>query len=125
MVDRPVRKNRPAVYKLAGYRPKDTRVIGTDAVVAHDEVTILGNAHGAVIAHVFVLRRDVRFIDGAPVDINDALANLDIFAWQTDDPLDERLRMVERIPEDDNIAALNGLEAVDKFVDENALLIRE
>jgi len=30
-----------------------------------------------------------------------------------------------RIPEDNHVAAVNGLEAVDKFVDEDALLVGE
>ena len=125
MIDRPVRKNRSAVNKLAGHSAKNARVIRTDAVVAHDEVTIFRNADGTVIARVFVLRRHVRLVDGAPVDINDALANLDIFAGQTNDAFNKRLRMVQRIPEDDNIAALNGFEPINKFVDEDAFLIRE
>src|SRR5437868_4962097 len=33
--------------------------------------------------------------------------------------------MVERIPENHHVAALNRLEAVDKFVDEDAFLVRE
>jgi hypothetical protein len=33
--------------------------------------------------------------------------------------------MVERIPENDDVAALDGLEAINEFIDEDALLIGE
>jgi len=33
--------------------------------------------------------------------------------------------VIERIPEHDDVSALNRLEAVDKFVDENAFLVGE
>lgn len=125
MIDRPISKNGTTVNELAGNGAKDARVIGADAVVPHNEIAVLGDAEWAVVAHVFVLRGDVRFVDSAAVDVDDALANLDIFAGQTDDAFDERFRMVERIPENDDIAALNRLEAIDKFVNEDALLIGE
>jgi len=125
MIDRPIGKNGASINELAGNGAKNARVIGADAVVAHDEIAVLGDAEWAVVAHVFILRRDVRLVDGAAVDIDDALANLDIFSRKTDDAFDERFRMIERIPENNNIAALNRLEAVDKFIDEDALLIGE
>ena len=60
-----------------------------------------------------------------PFDVDDALANFHGFAGQADDALDEGFGAVQRIPEDDDVAALDGLEAVDKFVDEDALLVGE
>src|SRR5271169_6495972 len=33
--------------------------------------------------------------------------------------------MVQRIPEHDNVASLNGLEAINEFVDEDAFLVGE
>jgi hypothetical protein len=125
MIDRPVRKHGAAVNKFAGDGAEDARVIRADAVIAHDEVHVFRNAHRAVVAHVLVLRGNVRLVDGVAVDIHDALSNFNIFARQTDDPLDERFRMVEWIPENDNVAALDGLETIHKFVDEDAFLIGE
>ena len=125
MIDRPIGKDGASINELAGNGAKDTRIIGADAVIAHDEIAVFGDAERAVVAHVFVLRRDVRLVDGAAVDINDALANFDILAGQTDDAFDERFRMVKRIPENNDIASLNRLEAIDKFIDKDALLVGE
>src|SRR5207248_9613494 len=77
------------------------------------------------IAEVLVLRRNVRFRNYFAVDVDGALANFDSFARQTDDTLDERFRVIERIPEHHDVAAVNGLEAVDKFIDKDALLVGE
>src|SRR5579859_964110 len=59
------------------------------------------------------------------IDVDDALANFHLLSRQTNDPFDERFRAVERIPKDDDVAPLNGLEAINKFVDKDALLIGE
>src|SRR5271170_4478745 len=50
---------------------------------------------------------------------------LDSLARQSHHTLDKRLRAVERIPENHHIAALDWLEAINKFIDENSLLIRK
>src|SRR5882672_2374044 len=94
-------------------------------MVAHHEIAVLGHAHRTKIAEVFVLRRNVRFGDHFIVDVDRAAADLHSFAGQSDDALDEGLRAVQRIPEDHDVAALNGLEAVNEFVDEDALLVGE
>jgi len=125
MIDRPVRKDRASVDKFAGDGAEDARVIGADTVIAHDKIHVVRNAERAVVAHIFVLRGNVRLVNGVAVDIDDALANLDAFSRKTDDALDERFRMVERIPENDDVATMNRLEAINKFVDEDALLIGE
>ena len=125
MINRPVRKNRAAINKLAGHRAEHARVIRAYAVVTHDEVAVFGDTDRPKIAHILVLRRDVRLIDRPPIDIHDALPNLNIFAGQADDALNERFRVVQRIPENHDIAPLNGLKPIDKFVDENTLLVRQ
>ena len=94
-------------------------------MVAHHKVTVFGDAKRAEVAHVFVLRGDVRLIDGVAVDVDDALPNFDTFARQSDDALDKRFRMVERVPENDDVAPMNRLETIHKFVDEDALLVGE
>ena len=125
MVHRPVRKNRAPINKLAGHRAEHARIIRADAVIAHNEVAVFRDSDRAKVAHVLVLRWDVRFIDGMAVHIDDALPDLDTFSGQSDDAFDERFRMVERIPENNNIAALNRFEPVDKLVDKNAFLVGE
>jgi hypothetical protein len=92
-------------------------------VVAHHKVAILGNAERAKVAHVFVLRGHIRLINGVAVDVDDPLPNLDAFPRQSDDAFDERFRMVERIPENYNVAPLDRFEPIDKLIDENALLV--
>jgi hypothetical protein len=123
MVHRPIGENGAAVNKFAFDRAEHARVVRTDAMVAHHEITVFRHAHGTEIAHVLVLHRDVRFEYGVAVDVNDALTNLDALSRQTDDALYERFRTVERIPENDDVATLNRLEAINEFVDEDALLV--
>src|SRR4029077_7904338 len=125
MVDGPISKDSAAINEFAIHWAENARVVGTDAVITHDEVAVLGDADRTKIAQVLVLRGDVRLLNRVAIDIDDALANFHLFARQTDDALDERFRTVERVPEDDDVATLDGLEAIDKFVDENALLIGE
>src|ERR1700676_1836209 len=125
MIDRPVGEDGAAVNKLAGDGAKNARVIRAYAMVAHHEVTVLGDADGAIVAHVFVLCGHVRLVNRPPVDVDAALAHFHIFAGQTDDALDERFRVVERIPENDDIGALESLEGIKKFVYEDAFLIGE
>lgn len=125
MIDGPVRENGPAIYIFAGHGAKHARIVGADAMVAHDEVTVFGDANGAEVADVFVLRRNVRLRNRVTINIDDALTDFDLFSRQADDALDERLGAVERIPENDDVAALDGLEAINKFIDEDAFLVGE
>src|SRR5882724_11329590 len=94
-------------------------------MVAHDEIAVLRHAHRTKITEVFVLRRNVRLGNHFIVDVNRTAADFHRFAGQTDDALDEGLGAVQRIPENDDVAALDGLKAVNKFVDEDAFLVGE
>src|SRR5713101_2093828 len=125
MIHRPVGKYRAAVDVAVGDRPKDTRIVGTDAVIAHDKIAVTGNAHGAVIAHIFILRGDVGLGDRLAVDVDHAVANLHSFTRQTNHAFYEGFRAVQRVPEDHHVSALDGFEPVDEFVDEDALLVGE
>jgi hypothetical protein len=125
VVDGPVSKYSPAIDELAVDRPEHTRIVGTDAMVAHHEIVATLECSRAVVANIGVLRRDVRLGDFAAVDIYDAAANLYSLSRKSDDALDEGLGMIHRIPEHDDVAAVDGLEAVNEFIDEDALLIGE
>jgi len=57
------------------------------------------------------------------VNVNDAVANFHRFSRKADDAFDKRLGAIEGIPEDDDVAAVDGLKAVDELIDEDALLI--
>src|ERR1700723_1442220 len=52
-------------------------------------------------------------------------AQLNRFARQSNHALNKRFRMVQRIPENHYVAALDRREPVHKLVDENALLIAQ
>src|SRR5271167_1028463 len=125
MIHGPVSKNGAPIDIAAGYRAKYTRIVGTDAMVTHHEIAVARHADGSEIADVFVLRRNIGFRHHLFVDVDGAAPNFHNFARQSNHALDERFRAIQRIPEDHDIAALNRLETVDKFVDEDAFLVGE
>src|SRR6266704_7017889 len=94
-------------------------------MIAHDEVHVTRNSYRTIVAQVFVLRWNVWFRERLAVHINDAAANLYHFVGQRNDAFDERLAAIERIPEDNHVAALNRLKPINKLVDEDALLVGE
>jgi hypothetical protein len=125
MIDRPIGKNCPAIDKPAGHRTEHARIIRADAVVAHHKIAVARHTLRAEVAEVLVLRRHIRLGQRLAINIHDSLANLDHLAGQADHALDERFCAIQRIPEDDHVAAFDGLEAIDKLIDEDALLIGE
>src|SRR6202030_1198304 len=76
VVHGPVGKNGAAINKLAGHRPKNAGIVRADAMVSHDEITVLGNFHGAEVGDIGVLRRHIRLGDKLPVDIEQAVAGI-------------------------------------------------
>src|SRR5437016_13698503 len=122
MIDGPIGKYGAPVNIPALDRSENARIVGADAMIAHDEVAVLRNVHQRKIAQVLVLRRNIRLGYKFSVDVHSALAYFHRFARQTDHAFDEGLRAIEGIPKDDHIAALDGLEAVGESVDENTFL---
>src|SRR5579862_642715 len=94
-------------------------------MISHHKVTVIGDLCRREVAQVFVLRRNVWLGEGHTIHIHNSFANLYHLAGQADDALDKRFRAIQRIPEDDHVAALDGLKPVDKLVDEDTLLIGE
>src|SRR5580658_1719128 len=92
-------------------------------MVAHHEVLAGRNAPGRVVRTVQIARRYVLVRQFPAVDVHVAGTNLDCLSRQSHHALDERLRTVQRVPEDNHVSALDRLKTVDKFVDEDALLI--
>src|ERR1700722_997757 len=123
VIDRPIRKHSLPVNKFSRYRPENTRVIRARAMVAHDKILTLRNLRGRIGPEIFRLRRNIRLRQEFAVQINLPLANFDRIIRQTDDALDERFRAVQRIPENNHIAALNWLKPVDELIDKNSLLV--
>lgn len=82
-----------ASYKhITGNRADPAAVVGTVAVVTHDEVFIRAQrpcVHGTAIAHPGRIK--IGFVKGFAVDMHNAVFYGDGFAGQSDDPLDEVL----------------------------------
>jgi hypothetical protein len=94
-------------------------MVSQDEVVAlHD----LGGREGVVVAEAVgqVLLADLLAVHG-----EEAVPDLHRVARQGHHPLDERDRRVAGIPEDHDVAALDGVEAVDELVDDDALAVLE
>src|SRR5260370_34177644 len=125
MIEWPVSKHSPPVNEPARYRAKHARIVGADAVIAHHKIILARHAHGTKVAQVLVLRRHVRLSERRAINIHDSLTNFDDLAWQSNDTLDKGFCGVQRIPEDNYVAALDRLEAVNELVDEDALLVGE
>src|SRR2546423_259321 len=89
-----------------------------------DVLPVFAHAGPAVARRLIALRREVRLVERHAVDRHATeRVYIDALARQPDDPLDERLAGVVREPEDDDVAALDRLEVVFEFVDEDALLV--
>ena len=59
------------------------------------------------------------------VEIDAAVVDADVVSGNADDALDETLGGIEGIAEDDDVAAVNGLDAIDELVDEDVFLVGE
>lgn len=59
------------------------------------------------------------------VDVNLSFDDADAITRHANHALDVALRRIERIVEDHDVAALDRLELVNEFVDEDALLVLE
>src|SRR5260370_17535405 len=125
MIDWPVSEHSPPVNEAARHRAKHARIVGADAVIAHHKIILARHAHGAEVAQVLILRRNVRLGERRAINIHDSLTNFDDLPGQADDALDKGFCAVQRIPEDDYVAALDGLKALNKLVYEHALLVGE
>ena len=123
--DRPVGEDGATINILAGDGAKDTRIVGTDAVVAHHEITAPRYGERAEIRNVGVLRGHVGLGNLDTVHVENTVANFDGFSRKAHYTLDEGFRAVQGVPEDHHVAPANGLEPVNKFVDEDALLVGE
>src|SRR5271155_5498590 len=125
MIHRPIGENGFAVDELARDGAEDARIIRAVAVVAHDEKTVRGKRERRVARAIEIICRDVRLHQLLAIHIETPGANFDRVSRQAHHPLDEGFRAVERIPEDDYIAALDRLKSVHELIDENALLIAQ
>ena len=121
----PVNKDGLAVDEGTVDGAEISAVRGDGAVVAHDEVVVRGKdylVHGAVVS---VLGRHVGLGNELAVHEHAAMFNAKAIAGQRDDALDVALFRIARIVKDHNIAAIDGSEAVNEFVDEEPVAVLE
>jgi len=100
--------------------------VGRDgAVVAHDEIVVRGKdyfVHGAVVT---VLEWHVGFGNKLAVHEHAAMFNAKAITRKRDDALDIALFGIARIVKDHDVAAIDGGEAVNEFVDEETVAVLE
>src|SRR5580698_6646243 len=94
-------------------------------MIAEDEKTIRRNHNFVIRAGIYVVAGNVVFIKRLSVHVNLAAFDADSVPGNSNDALDVTLRRVARIAEDNDVAALNGLPAIDELVDEDAFLVFE
>ena len=92
-------------------------------MVAHDPEVVRGDdalGLGALVAEAV---GDVGFADGDVVDVDVAVVDAEGVAGEGDDTLDVALGVVAGVEEDDDVATVDGLEAVGELINEEAVLI--
>lgn len=121
----PVDKDGFAVDELAGDGAEVAAVRGDGAVVSHHEVVIGRYGDFVIGTIVTVLSGDVRFADGKTVDVDVPADDAEAVSGQADDPLDVAFFFVSGVAEDDDVAAVDSLQVIDKFIDKEAVVVFE
>src|SRR5581483_504567 len=98
-------------------------VVGSVAVIAEYVVVIGLDLHRGVAHAIAVLLRNQIFAIDLPVDQDYTLPDLHYIAGQADYALYVGLSGIQRKPEDYDISPVDLLEVVNKFVDEDPLLV--
>jgi hypothetical protein len=125
LVHGPVDEGGFAVDEGAGDGAEVSAVTGDVAVVAHDPEVAGGDDAFGLGALVAETGGDVGFAEGVLVDVDGAVVDAEGVAGESDDSLDVALGVVTGVEEDDDVAAVNGFEAVGELVDEEAVLVLE
>ena len=94
-------------------------------VIPHDEVVPLWNHLRPPIFVAAVLAGDVIVANRYVVDVYLAVHDAHRISFFTDDPLDERLVRVEGVEEHHDVASTGFADAVNEFVDDEAVLVLE
>src|SRR5437868_6941114 len=94
-------------------------------MVAQHEVGVARNDEFRIGTSVRIVARHIVFVESFSVDIDLPVLNADSISRNPNNALDIAFRGVARVAEYNNVAALDGLPAIDELVDENALLIVE
>src|SRR5260370_26153761 len=94
-------------------------------MVAQHEVGVARNNQLRIGTSVGIVARHVIFVESFSVDIHLPVLNADPVSRNANNALDVAFRGVARVAEYNNVAALDRLPAIDKLVDEDALLVFE
>src|SRR3974390_564899 len=120
---RPVAEDRLAVNESLVHGPEVATVVGEIAMIAEDKIGVRRNDDLGKRPHVFVGRRHIIFGGNLSVDVHQPVIDADAIAGQSNDTLDVALRGVSGVVEDDDVAAVNGLQPIDELVNEHSLLV--
>src|ERR1700733_2533802 len=94
-------------------------------MIAKNEIAVGWDGNFGIGASVGVFVGNVVFVEGFVVDKDLAVFDADSVSGCSDDAFDVAFGRVARVTEDYDVAALDGLPAIDEFVDEDALLVFE
>src|ERR1700674_4567335 len=94
-------------------------------MVAQDEIAVARNDDFTIRAGVGVVAGYIVFVEGLAVHVDLAILDANPVAGNANNALDVAFRGVARVAEYNNVAALDRLPAIDKLVDEDALLVFE
>lgn len=94
-------------------------------MISKNKKVTVGNDGRGIVLMIEVAGGNIAFMKRRAIDVNLPVADADRLVGQADHPFDVRLRRIERIPENHNVAALDRLQPIDKFVDEDALVVHE
>src|SRR6266851_7486278 len=125
LLHRPISEDGFAVDVAIVHGAEVAAVVRHRAMVAEDEEAVRRNHNFTIRARVGVIAGDVVFVERLAVHVDLAILDANPVAGNSDDALDVALRSVAWIAEDDEVAALDGLPAIDKLVDEDPLLVFE
>src|SRR5262249_29577913 len=119
----PIAKDGFAIDVGTRDRPEIAAVVGHASVVAKNKIAVQRHLDLRIRPGIQILLRNVGFLNETPIQVNVAVKYADTVPRQSNYTLDEALARIARIAEHNNIAALDVLQAVCQFVDENALLV--
>src|SRR5262245_58984088 len=94
-------------------------------MVAKHIVVPFAYSHRWIRICVLITSRNVSLFNQLAIDVNLTVANRDDISGNPEDTLDEGFAGILRIPEDDDVAAVDLLKVIDKLVDENSFLIEQ
>src|SRR5215472_7115342 len=94
-------------------------------MVPENEIVITFDVSGRVVLMVEIAWRKIRFVQRSVINEDTSFPNTHPVPRKAHHPLDVRLRGVQRIEKDDNVASLDLLKTVEELVDEDSLVIHQ